>query len=82
MAYKPTETTTHFVATLDVQRVERTPDPSTSNGQKTRTIDEVTKIVVKAPTLMELKSRLRAYVNLIHDFTDPDDSPTTDTDFD
>lgn len=65
--YQEPKNSTHYVAELNVTKVERVVDPNVAQGQRARVLDEVTKIIVKAPTLEQLTSKLTQHIGLISD---------------
>lgn len=67
MATSQREVTVHYVAELQIRKVERTTDPHVSEGKRERTIDDVTKIVLKAGELDKLKKKLTGHIDLIEE---------------
>jgi hypothetical protein len=62
-----TTTSTHFVAELQIKKVERTIDKNVAEGKRERTLDDVTKIVIKADTLERLTEKLGAHISLVEE---------------
>lgn len=61
------KTSEHYVAHLRIEKIERTADPNVDKGQRQRTVDEVTQIVLKADDLDKLVNRLGAHIALIEE---------------
>lgn len=57
----------HYVAELQIKKVERTVNRNTAEGKQERTLDDVTKIVLKAGDLAALTARLSAHIELIEE---------------
>lgn len=67
MAHTNGEATTHYVAELQIKKVEKIVDRNRSEGKQERTLDEVTKIVLKAGDLDKLKERLAGHIELVEE---------------
>lgn len=59
------EKSIHYVAELQIKKVERTFDPAA--GKQDRTLDDVTKIVIKAEDLERLTTKLSAHIELVEE---------------
>lgn len=70
-------TETHYVANIKVERVDlinppvdgRRPSLAPAGGEPkpTRRVGEVTQLVIKAPTMEALKTKVAAHISLIED---------------